>query len=82
MAERKFTDQELARRNKLPKYEELGIKPFGQKFVRNATTSSIREKYQEMTEEELTSCTDEVIIAGRSPHEYSFQAEGTLHVLH
>ena len=30
--ERKFTDQELARRAKLDKYRELGVDPYGHRF--------------------------------------------------
>jgi lysyl-tRNA synthetase class 2 len=60
-----LTDQELARRAKLPKYEEMGVAPFGHKFVTNASSKSVREKYAEMTEEQLQPLTDEVILAGR-----------------
>jgi lysyl-tRNA synthetase class 2 len=60
-----LTDQELARRAKLPKYEEMGVAPFGHKFVTNASSKSVREKYGGMTEEQLQPLTDEVILAGR-----------------
>lgn len=32
MEERKFTDQELVRRQKLQELKDLGIDPFGQRF--------------------------------------------------
>lgn len=60
-----LTDQEAARRAKLPRYEELGVAPFGHKFVRNATTQEVIEKYGAKTPEELQQITDEVILAGR-----------------
>ena len=30
--EEKLTDQEQARREKLPRYEELGVDPFGDRY--------------------------------------------------
>ena len=65
MEEEKLTDQEKARRDKLPRYEELGVAPFGHRFVRNAMIADIKEKYKDKTEEELQGITDEFIIAGR-----------------
>lgn len=53
MAERKLNDQEIARRNKLEKYVELGVKPFGQKFVRTHLTKEVHDKYDSYTEEQL-----------------------------
>lgn len=61
----KLTDQELARRAKLPRYEELGVSPFGHKFERNAFSTDVIEKYKDISEEDLLNCTDEVIVAGR-----------------
>ena len=61
----KLTDQELARRAKLPRYEELGVYPFGHKFERNAFSTDVIEKYKDISEEDLLNCTDEVIVAGR-----------------
>lgn len=63
--EEKLTDQELARRNKLPKYEELGVNPFGHRFERNATSQSVKDKYGNKTAEELAACPDTVVLAGR-----------------
>ena len=42
--EEKLTDQELARRAKLAKYQELGVDPYGQKFERTDTAKSVHEK--------------------------------------
>ena len=49
-----LSEQEIVRRNKLEKYKELGIDPFGQAFdVKNKSTE-IKEKYNGYTHEQLT----------------------------
>ena len=53
MEERKFTDQELVRRQKLQELKDLGIDPFGQRFDVTAYTSDIRKNYGDKTAEEL-----------------------------
>lgn len=74
--EEKLTDQELARRNKLPKYQELGVNPFGKRFDRNSNTKLIKEKYEIIKRENegkkieelhviLDSLSESYIIAGR-----------------
>ena len=42
--EEKLTDQERARRDKLPRYEEMGVDPYGQRFERSDSVKSAREK--------------------------------------
>ncbi len=42
--EEKLTDQERVRREKLSKYREMGIDPFGEKFVRTDSIKEVREK--------------------------------------
>ena len=42
--ERKLTDQELARREKLNKLQELGVNPWGQKYERTDTSETCKEK--------------------------------------
>ena len=51
--EEKLTDQERARRDKLPRYEELGIDPYGQKFERSDSIAQVRAKCEGKTNEEL-----------------------------
>ena len=51
MEERKFTDQELVRRQKLQELKDLGIDPFGQRFDVTAYTSDIRKNYSGKTAE-------------------------------
>ncbi len=63
--EEKLTDQEQARRAKLPRYEELGIDPFGSRYDWKDRICDLREKYGELTPEELESKQIEVDIAGR-----------------
>lgn len=59
----KLNDQEKARRNKLAKYHELGVDPFGSKFV---LTHSISEIKNSISKDKLDdSKTIEVSVAGR-----------------
>lgn len=41
--ENNLTDQEKVRRDKLPKYKELGVDPFGHKFIRSHLISEARK---------------------------------------
>ncbi len=60
-----LTEQEIVRRNKLDKYKELNIDPFGQAYdVKNKSTE-IKEKYKGLTEEELQQKNVTVSVAGR-----------------
>lgn len=63
--ERKLTDQERFRLEKLARYQENGIDPFGEKFIRNETTASIHSKADKLSAEELTAASIQVSIAGR-----------------
>ena len=63
--EEKLTDQELARRAKLAKYQELGVDPYGQKFERTDTAKSVHEKCDSKTDEELEANHVYVTLAGR-----------------
>lgn len=63
--ERKLTDQERARRDKLPRYEEFGVEPFGQKFERSSSIKEVREKCTGKTNEDLQANPVEVKVAGR-----------------
>ena len=60
-----LTDQEIVRREKVKKLQELGIDPFGQAFEVNAKSSDIKEKYKGYSHEELEAMNVEVSIAGR-----------------
>ncbi len=62
---RELTEQEIVRRGKKEKIEELGIDPFGHSFKRNAFAKDIKEKYKDVEHDEFANITDEVIVAGR-----------------
>ena len=63
--EERLTDQELARREKLKKLEELGINPWGEAFERTDTSATCREKANGKTNEELEANPIHVTVAGR-----------------
>ena len=60
-----LNDQEQARRDKLPKYVELGVDPFGSRYDWKDRIIDIRAKYGDMDEETLLSQNIEVDVAGR-----------------
>ena len=63
--EEKMNDQELARFNKIERYKELGIDPFGCKYDWKDKVADIRAKYGELSEEELQGKEIPVNVAGR-----------------
>lgn len=62
---REFTEQEMVRRNKVAELIEMGIDPFGSRFDVDSNSQEIKEKYSEMTKEELHEVEIPVVIAGR-----------------
>lgn len=62
---KELNDQELARREKLPKYKELGIDPFGQAYNVTHHVSDIREICKGKTSEKLDKMNLVVSVAGR-----------------
>lgn len=66
MEERKFTEQELVRREKVKELESLGIDPFGHRFEVTTNSKEIKEKYAKYSKEELHEMNlEEVVVAGR-----------------
>ena len=63
--ERKLTDQELVRREKLQKLQELGVNPWGEKYERTDTSATCRTKCEGKTNEELEANPIHVNVAGR-----------------
>ncbi len=61
----KLSEQEIIRRDKLSKYKELGIDPFGQKFEAAAHSTEIKEQFKDMTHEELEEHAYPTSVAGR-----------------
>lgn len=58
-------EQEQVRIQKLEKYKELGIDPFGQAFDAKFHSKEIKDKFQDKTHEELEGTRNEVSVAGR-----------------
>lgn len=63
--ERKFNDQQLARRKKLDDLKAKGINPFGNAYTRTSNSLKIKEDYSSLSKEELEEKKIEVSIAGR-----------------
>lgn len=62
---REFSEQELVRREKANKLRESGIDPFGHRFEVTDFSKDIKDKYQDMTHDELEKLHKEVTVAGR-----------------
>ena len=62
---REFSEQELIRREKASKIREMGLDPFGHRFDVTAYSKDIKDKYQEMSHEELEKENVTVTVAGR-----------------
>ncbi len=62
---REFTDQELARREKLNKIRELGMDPFGHKFERTDFSTDVKEKVAGLDHDEVIEKNIHVTVAGR-----------------
>ncbi len=62
---REFTEQELVRREKLEKIKNLGIDPFGHKYEVTDFSQDIKDKYKNMSHEELVELNATVSVAGR-----------------
>ncbi|MGO1987884.1 lysine--tRNA ligase, partial [Mammaliicoccus vitulinus] len=62
-----MNDQMLVRRQKLQELRDLGIDPFGEKFVRSGDSETLHEEWDQFSKEELHDKEDEsaVAIAGR-----------------
>ena len=65
MEEKLLNDQEIARREKLAKYAELGVDPYGQRYETTHHAKDIREICKDKTPEEILALDLEVKIAGR-----------------
>ena len=63
--EEKLTDQEQARVDKLPRYAELGVEPFGKRYDWKDQIRDLRAQYADMEAEALAEKNVEVDVAGR-----------------
>lgn len=64
MAE-KMSEQEKVRRTKMHDLEEMGVKPFGERYDRTHTSGQIKELYSKYSKEELHDMQVHVKITGR-----------------
>ncbi len=62
---RTFTEQELVRREKLNKFNELGIDPFGHRYDRDSFAADVVEKYKDVDHDAFESMDDTAKVAGR-----------------
>ncbi|MBE6141139.1 MAG: lysine--tRNA ligase [Firmicutes bacterium] len=62
---REFSEQELVRREKLKKFQELGIDPFGQRYDVSCFSDELKEKYSNLCHEDLEKENIKVSVAGR-----------------
>lgn len=62
---REFTEQELVRREKAQNIKNMGIDPFGHKFLRTGFAKDIKDKYQEVSHDELENLDVIETVAGR-----------------
>ena len=62
---REFSEQELVRREKLSKFKELGMDPFGHVFERDSFAADIKEKYIDVDAEKFEKMKDTATVAGR-----------------
>ncbi len=62
---REFSEQELVRREKLKKLQEMGIDGFGHRFGVTDFSLDIKAKYQDKTHEELENMDEHATVAGR-----------------
>ena len=63
--ERKFTDQELVRREKMNKIKESGLDPFGHVFNRDSFAGEIKDKYKDVEHDKFEEMNVRVTVAGR-----------------
>ncbi|UVD81712.1 lysine--tRNA ligase [Mycoplasma iguanae] len=65
MIDRKFSEQELVRRDKLAKYKEMNINPFAETEKISDNSKTILEKFDIFSKEELIQKKAEISVAGR-----------------
>ena len=77
---KEYTEQELVRREKAKALRESGIDPFGSRFDVTSDSKTIKEKYEELSNEELERINAEVVIAGRIMTKRSKGKAGFMHI--
>ena len=79
MEEIKLNDQELVRRSKAEELRAKGIDPYGARYDRKATSLELKEKYENMSKEELLEANIVTSVAGRI---MSLRRKGKVAFLH
>ena len=74
------TEQELVRIEKVNELRSKGIEPFGTKFDVTSNSMEIKEKYQDMTKEELHDVEISVAVAGRIMTKRGKGKAGFMHI--
>ncbi|MFV0395187.1 MAG: lysine--tRNA ligase [Coprobacillaceae bacterium] len=80
MDERKFSEQELVRREKLEELKEWGLDPFGQRYDITNYSGDIKETYKDKEKEELHDAGIIVKVAGRIMTKRSQGKAGFMHI--
>ncbi len=80
MAE-EYTDQQLARIQKMNQLKEMGIDPFGHAYKRTHRSGELRKLYQDKTKEELDAMDVQVAVAGRIMTKRRMGKLGFMHLL-
>ncbi len=62
---RELSEQEIVRRGKKEKLEELGLDPFGHRYERSSFAKELKDKYKDVEHDEFENINDEVSVAGR-----------------
>ena len=77
---RDFTDQELARREKLAQLKEKGVDPFGSSYQQADHSKDIFDKYDKFSKEELEEKAIGVQVAGRIMTKREMGKAGFMHI--
>ena len=78
--ERKLSEQEVIRRQKMQELSNIGVAPFGHKYNRSDTASSVFNKYDKYSYEELLGMTEYVSVAGRIMSNRRMGKSGFMHI--
>lgn len=63
--DRKFTEQEIVRRDKVEELIKKGVKPFGYKYDVTSYSKKIKNEFLDKSKEELEEIKSSVVVAGR-----------------
>lgn len=77
---KKYSEQELIRMEKLKDLEELGVDPFGGKFDIKNHSLALKEKYEEVSKDDLAEQAIEVSVAGRIMTKRGKGKAGFMHI--